>query len=205
MAFYLRFNIETPILKVMNETALTLQDHFLIAMPSMVDYHFNQSVVYVCAHSEEGTMGVVVNHPIADIQLGEVLAQMKITSDITEVNSQAVFLGGPVQPERGFIIHRPNKMWQSTLVTSDDLGVTSSQDILEAIATGEGPHDTIIILGYAGWGAGQVEEEISRNSWISVKAEPGIIFNTPHTSRWQAALSLLGIDPNQLSSESGHA
>lgn len=189
----------------MDESAISLQDHFLIAMPSMVDYHFNQSVIYVCAHSDEGTMGVVVNHPIADIQLGEVLAQMKITSEISNVNGQEVFLGGPVQPERGFIIHRPNKMWQSTLVTSDEIGVTSSQDILQAIADGEGPDDTIVILGYAGWGAGQVEEEISKNSWISVPADPDIIFNTPHSNCWQAALNLLGIDANQLSSESGHA
>lgn len=189
----------------MNESILSLQDHFLIAMPSMADYHFNQSVVYVCAHSSEGTMGVVVNHPVDDIQLGEVLAQMKIASELPDINAQKVFLGGPVQPERGFIVHRPNKMWQSTLVTSDEIGVTSSQDILEAMAKGEGPEDTIIILGYAGWGAGQLEAEITKNNWLSVKAAPEIIFNTPVVDRWQAALNLLGIDPARLSIESGHA
>ena len=189
----------------MNDATFDLQNHFLIAMPSMTDFNFNQSVVYVCAHSEEGTMGVVINRPVSDLCLNEVLAQMKITSDIPAVNEQIVFLGGPVQPERGFILHRPNKLWQSTLVTSDELGMTSSQDILQAIAEGEGPAEAIVFLGYSGWGAGQVEAEITKNGWLTVEAVPEIMFETPSAARWRAALQLLGIDSDQLCSDSGHA
>lgn len=189
----------------MENNDLDLKNHFLVAMPSITDLNFSQSVIYICAHSDEGTMGVVINRPVQDILLSEVLSQMKITSNIPIVNDQAVYLGGPVQPERGFIIHTPNQLWQSTLVTSDQIGVTSSQDVLQAMATGSGPEETLIVLGYSGWGAGQLENEISHNSWLTVTAEPEILFDVPAESRWSAALHLLGIDAEQLSSDTGHA
>ena len=184
---------------------MTLQNHFLIAMPALVDFNFAQALVYVCAHNEEGSMGVIVNHPIVDISLGEVLGQMEIPVDDDEINQLPVYLGGPVQPERGFIIHRPNGDWQSTLVTSDELAVTSSQDILQAMANGHGPDDSIVVLGYSGWGAGQLEKEIADNFWLTVRAEPKILFNTPVDRRWQSAMTILGIDSASLSSETGHA
>jgi putative transcriptional regulator len=116
-----------------------------------------------------------------------------------------VYFGGPVQPERGFIVHRPNKVWQSTLITSDDVGVTSSQDILHSMAKGEGPKDSIVILGYAGWGAGQLEQEIANNMWLTVLAEPQVLFDMPYHQRWNAAARLLGVDLINLTDQVGHA
>ncbi len=189
----------------MSESPLILQNHFLIAMPSLVDYYFTQAVIYVCAHSQAGTMGIIINRPMLGIHLGDMVAQMKIASADVKVNQQPVFLGGIVQPEQGFIVHSPSTMWQSTLVVSDAIGITFSQDILQAIAKGEGPKDNLIVLGCSGWGAGQLEEEISHNYWITVRADPNIIFHVPYYNRWQAALSLLGIDPHCLSYQAGHA
>lgn len=189
----------------MNIPTLSLQDHFLIAMPGIADRHFSQSVVYVCAHSEEGAMGLVINHPMADLHLSQILEQVKIKSDIPKINQQPVLLGGPVQHERGFILHRPNSTWGSTLMTGSDMGVTSSQDILESMAMGAGPEETMVVLGCAGWSPGQIESEISENSWMTVPASADVIFHTPYGDRWRAALKLLGIDASQLSSECGHA
>lgn len=190
---------------MMNEETMTLTNHFLIAMPNLVDFMFNQAVIYVCAHNAEGSMGVVVNQPLLDVRLGEVLDQMKIDVAKSSVNEQLVFLGGPVQPERGFIIHTPNTSWQSTLIASDELGVTSSQDILQAIAKGEGPEKTLVILGYAGWAAGQLEQEIASNFWLTAPADPRILFDTPYDMRWRAAVATLGIDPSTLTGDAGHA
>ncbi len=182
-----------------------LINNFLIAMPGLGDFNFNQAVVYVCAHNEEGTMGVVVNQPFLEVSLGEVLEQMNIDVTDSQVNNFPVYLGGPVQPERGFIIHTPNNAWQSTLITSSQLGVTSSKDILQSIAVGDGPDDAIVILGYAGWGAGQLEEEIAKNYWLVAQATPEILFNTPINRRWEKAGALLGIDMLNISSDVGHA
>lgn len=187
------------------ETIHSLQNHFLIAMPALLDFNFVQSVIYICAHNEEGSMGVVINRPIVDISLGAVLAQMEISVKDEQVKDIPVFLGGPVQNERGFIIHRPSQFWQSTLVTSNELALTSSQDILQAMAEGTGPTDALVILGYSGWGVGQLEKEIANNYWLTVPAEPKILFNTPCEMRWQAALNMLGVDGSSLSAESGHA
>lgn len=189
----------------MKEEISVLQDHFLIAMPSLDDYNFHQAVIYVCAHNEEGTMGIVVNRPIIDINLGEVLVQMNIQTGINKINKLPVYLGGPVQPERGFIIHQPNDVWQSTLITSNDIGVTSSQDILQAMASGEGPEDAIVILGYSGWGAGQLELEIAANYWLTVPADPRILFETPYDQRWEKSLAMIGVEPDSLSNDIGHA
>lgn len=187
------------------EDTLELQNCFLVAMPGLGDFSFNQAVVYVCAHNEEGTMGIIINQPLFEVTLGEILEQMEITSRNEKVNAQSVYLGGPVQPERGFIIHRPNDEWQSTLITSGDIGVTSSKDILQAIAEGDGPEEAIVILGYAGWGAGQLEEEIAKNYWLVTPATPEILFKTPSTERWSEAAALLGVDMLNISGETGHA
>lgn len=189
----------------MNTNNLFLQNHFLIAMPSLVDFSFTQSLIYICAHNDEGSMGVVVNRPITDINLGIVLTQMKISVKTENINNFLVYLGGPVQTERGFIIHRPNNAWQSTLVTSDELAITSSQDILQSMAEGTGPDDAMVILGYSGWGAGQLEKEIADNYWLTVPADPKVLFETPYDMRWQMAIHTLGIDSSSLSSEAGHA
>lgn len=189
----------------MNKQFDSLTNNFLIAMPLLNDFNFARAVVYVCAHNEEGAMGIVINHPIYNIKLGEVMSQMEIKVKHKAVNELPVFLGGPVQPERGFIIHRPNDEWQSTLLTGDDLGVTSSQDILQALAVGKGPKEFIVLLGYAGWGPGQLEEEVANNYWLTTPASPEILFNTPPEERWSAAAALLGVDIINISSETGHA
>ncbi len=184
---------------------LTLQNHYLIAMPALADFNFSHAVVYICAHNDQGAMGIVINRPLVDLKLGEVLAQLNIESDKSELVNQEVYLGGPVQPERGFIIHRPNNEWQSTLVTSDDIGVTSSQDILFAMVQGQGPEEFVVSLGYSGWEAGQLEQEVGSNLWLTVPADPEVLFNTPFDKRWERAAQGLGIDMSNLSSDSGHA
>ena len=184
---------------------LDLQNQFLIAMPNMVDLNFNRAVIYVCAYNAEGAMGIVVNQPIIDISLGEVLLQMNIHVKSQQVSGLPVLLGGPVQPERGFIIHRPLNKWQSTLITGSDIGVTSSQDILHAIANDEGPNDSVVILGYAGWAPGQLEQEITNNIWLTTPATPEILFDVPFEERWHAAVSSMGVDLDSLSCQVGHA
>ncbi|MFN7096195.1 MAG: YqgE/AlgH family protein [Gammaproteobacteria bacterium] len=183
----------------------SLQNHFLIAMPLLNDFNFAHAVVYVCAHSADGAMGIVVNRPIIDVNLGEVMTQMEIDVKNDLIKNLPVFLGGPIQPERGFIIHRPNEPWQSTLITSPELAVTSSQDILHALANGKGPTDFIVILGYAGWGSGQLEEEVANNYWLTTPCDADILFKTPSDKRWGAAAALLGFDISNISSETGHA
>ena len=194
-----------PLQGKMIKPILSLQNHFLVAMPALTDINFSQSVIYICSHNNDSTMGIVINRPIVDINVGGVFTQMKITSENPAINQLPVYLGGPIQPERGFIIHRPNKPWQATLTTSAEMAVTSSQDILQAIATNEGPDDIIVALGYAGWDAGQLEQEISQNCWLTMPAEADIIFNTPFAMRWQAALDLLGVNASHLSGDIGHA
>ncbi len=184
--------------------SLTLRDHFLIAMPNLEDGRFFHSVIYLCEHNDEGAMGLVINRPL-DLSLGEILAQMEIECGRECVADQPVFLGGPVQCERGFVVHRPHLGWESMLAVSDDIAITSSRDILQAIAAGEGPEETLVALGYAGWGQGQLEQELVDNAWFSVPADRRILFETPVAERWRAAAELGGIDPNLLSGEIGHA
>ena len=183
---------------------LALTNQFLIAMPTLQDPNFFHSVTYICEHSDEGAMGIMINRPL-DINLGEVLGQMDISSEIDTVNHQPIFLGGPVQCERGFVIHKPHGEWDTTLKVTAEIGVTSSRDILEAIAEGRGPSDALIALGYAGWGPGQLENEISQNAWLSVPADHRIVFETPFEKRWEAAAALSGVDIRRLSSDVGHA
>ena len=179
-------------------------NQFLIAMPSLRDPNFSQTVTYVCAHNEDGAMGLVINRP-ANCELGEILSQMEMTPDDQSVAKLPVYLGGPVHTDRGFVLHEPDSQWDSSINVCDSLGVTTSRDILHAIAESAGPDNFLIALGYAGWSAGQLEEEIKENSWLNVSADLDIIFNTPCDLRWSSATALLGIDHNQLSTGFGHA
>ena len=181
-----------------------LANHFLIAMPALQDPNFFHGVTYICEHSDQGAMGIVINRPL-DVGLGEILEQMNIHSDDAKINAQAVYLGGPVQNERGFILHSPTGEWENMLRIGAEVAVTSSRDILEAIAHGQGPEKTLVALGYAGWGAGQLEQELLDNAWISTPAHSNIIFDLPDDQRWQAAAASAGVDLTRLSSDVGHA
>lgn len=181
-----------------------LTDHFLIAMPNLMDGNFSQSVTYICEHNENGSLGITINRP-TDIRLAEVLAQLKLTASDPDIADQIVYIGGPVQQDRGFLLHSPGGHWDSSLKVTEDISVTTSKDILEAMAHGEGPDEVIVALGYAGWGAGQLEHELSENAWLSCPANKDILFHTPPEQRWEAAAKLLGIDLQLLSSDAGHA
>lgn len=184
--------------------SINLTDHFLIAMPSLADPNFQQTVTYICAHNEEGAMGIVVNRPL-DLTLGEVFVQMDLQPANDIIDKTLVYQGGPVQTDRGFILHTPERHWDSSIQISASISVTTSRDILEAIAQDDGPQCTLVALGYAGWAAGQLEQEIADNAWLNGPADSGIIFTTPYEQRWQSAARLLGVDIQTLSSDIGHA
>jgi putative transcriptional regulator len=182
-----------------------LVDQFLIAMPSMADPNFEQTVTYVCEHNADGALGLVINRPL-DMNLGEVFDQLDLGVESTRWLEQPIYRGGPVQSDRGFVLHDlPETDWDSSLRVSDVLAVTTSQDILASMARGEGPERALFALGYAGWGAGQLEEEMAANAWLSVPADPAVIFDTPSEHRWHAAARLLGVDLQTLTSYSGSA
>ena len=181
-----------------------LTNHFLIAMPALTDPNFFQTVTYICAHNNEGAMGIIINRPL-DLELGDVLSQMKMQRPESAINATMVFHGGPVQQERGFVIHKPSREWEATINVGDDIGVATSRDILEAVANGSGPEHTLVALGYAGWGAAQVEQEIVDNTWLSCPADARILFNTPPEERWHSAAALVGVDLDRLSHDIGHA
>lgn len=184
--------------------ATSLTNHFLIAMPGLQDPNFSRTVTYVCEHSAEGAMGIVINRPM-EIQLGEVLAQLEIDPEASNVSNAPVYLGGPVQTDRGFVIHDGDFRFDSTLRVTDEIQVTTSRDVLEAIAKGRGPANRLIALGYAGWSSGQLEQEMIDNAWLSGPADGQILFSTPSAQRWQSAAQLLGVDLNLLSGQAGHA
>lgn len=181
-----------------------LTNHLLIAMPSLRDPNFSHTVTYICEHSPNGAMGIVINRPI-DIRVSEVLEQIEIPSDDPGVKEAPVYLGGPVEEQRGFVLHDSDQEWESTLRINDQISVTTSRDILEAMARGEGPAHALVALGYAGWGPGQLEQEILDNSWLSAPADRAILFELPPPHRWEAAARLIGVDLNRLSTDSGHA
>lgn len=184
--------------------SVNLTHHFLIAMPNMVDPNFARSLTYICEHNEQGALGLVVNRPI-DMTLGGLFEQVDIALDDPRWVSLPVYFGGPVQVDRGFVLHRPAGTWQSTLAVRDDVALTTSKDILEAVGRGEGPDQILVSLGYAGWGAGQLEQELGQNAWLTVAADIDVVFNVPPGERFQAAVDLLGIDLTRLSDDVGHA
>ena len=183
---------------------VNLTQHFLIAMPAMADPHFAKSLTFICEHNDQGALGIVVNRPI-EMNLHALLEQVSITPDTDAHKSVSVHFGGPVQVDRGFVLHTPLGEWQSTLKVSPELGLTTSKDILEAVARGEGPQQMLVTLGYAGWAPGQLEHELAQNAWLTVQAKPEVIFNVPPDERLTAAMSLLGVDYAKLSDTAGHA
>lgn len=181
-----------------------LVNHFLVAMPALNDPNFRQSVVYICEHNAESALGIVINHPTPMV-LGDIFKQLSIIVDNPALAQSPVFQGGPVQTDRGFVIHEPAGHWDSTLKVGEELGVTTSRDVLAALAAGSGPGRTFVALGYAGWASGQLETELAANSWLSMPADRRIIFDTPVAERWQAAARLLGVDIALLPGDAGHA
>ena len=181
-----------------------LTNHFLIAMPNMVDPNFSGSLTYICEHNDRGALGLVVNRP-GDITLGTLLGQADITLNNDEWKSVPVYKGGPVQTDRGFVLHRPVGSWQSTLAVNDVAGLTTSRDVLLSMVAGKGPEKMLVAIGYAGWAAGQLEQEIKQNGWLTVEADLDVVFNMPPEARLNAAMGLLGISFANLSDQAGHA
>lgn len=182
----------------------SLTNHFLIAMPNLADPNFSHSVTYICEHNDAGAMGLVINRP-TDIRFSDILQHMNIGSENSALKGVMVYHGGPVQPEQGFVLHAPVGQWEGTLRITGSVGLTTSRDILTALAQGQGPDKFFIALGYAGWGAGQLEAEMAQNAWLSVPADLDVVMNAPVDQRWARAAALLGIDLKTLSSDVGHA
>jgi putative transcriptional regulator len=188
--------------------SINLTNQFLIAMPGMADDTFAGSVVYLCEHSDKGALGLVINKPI-DIKLKNLFEKVELSLDREELAEQPVFFGGPVQTERGFVLHERQgepAPYSSTLsIAGAALEMTTSKDVLEALSNGAGPKRLLVTLGCSGWSAGQLEDELGRNGWLTVDADPAVIFDTPIEQRYERALSLLGFDPRMLSQQAGHA
>ncbi|MEZ5564828.1 MAG: YqgE/AlgH family protein [Gammaproteobacteria bacterium] len=185
-----------------------LAGHLLIAMPAMQDPNFVRTVTYICEHTDQGALGIIINRPM-DMDLGTIFDQLALDSSDAGLARQPVLQGGPVHQERGFVLHEPEATeeddFDATVAVTDAIRVTTSQDILSAMASGKGPKRAVVALGYAGWGAGQLESELVQNAWLSVPATPQIIFETPFDQRWREAARLLGIDLSTLSHQAGHA
>lgn len=192
----------------MSSGGINLTNQFLIAMPGIGGDTFAGAVIYLCEHTDKGALGLVINKPI-DIKLKILFEKVELPLDRVDLAESPVYYGGPVQTERGFVLHEQidddESRFNSSLRIPGGLEMTTSKDVLEALSSGTGPTKILVTLGYSGWGAGQLEEEMGRNSWINVEAQPEIIFNTPVEQRYDKALSLLGIDPAMLSADAGHA
>lgn len=182
----------------------SLEGHFLIAMPGMDDPNFSETVAYLCKHNDEGALGIVINRQ-ANMKMSEIFDQLGFDVNNVIASQQPVMSGGPVHPDRGFVMHRSGQIFESTVDPEADVKVTVSQDILRNIAGGGGPAPVLVALGYAGWEAGQLEAELAANAWLSTPADPAIIFETPVAERWRAAAALLGIDIRNVASYAGHA
>lgn len=191
----------------------SLENQLLIAMPALGDPYFNKTVTYICEHNEEGAMGLIINLPV-NLNLDELLSQLEdekesddiaVPNEHTDKLQQRVLSGGPVAQERGFVLHSPQSCWNSSLSLTDDIMITTSKDILLALGTKEAPENYMVTLGYAGWGPGQLEEELKTNSWLTTPADKNILFNTPIEQRWKKATDNLGIDMAHLSADIGHA
>ncbi|HMW17321.1 MAG TPA: YqgE/AlgH family protein [Accumulibacter sp.] len=184
--------------------SINLTDHFLIAMPAMADPYFAKSLVYIAEHNDRGALGVIVNRP-TEMSLVTLLAQIEMPLEAKIFPELPVFFGGPVQTDRGFVLHRPIGDWQSTLVVNAEVGLTSSRDILQSLARSGQPADIVVTLGYAGWSAGQLEHELGQNAWLTVPATLGILFELPYQDRLTSAMELLGVSRLHLVDEAGHA
>ena len=182
----------------------SLTNHLLIAMPALSDPNFSQTVALVCEHTDKGALGIVLNKPLP-MKLSDVLSQMKLEPSNEHIAAKAVLRGGPVHTDRGFVLHRPGGQWDHTHKVSDTIQVTTSRDVLAAMARGEGPSDAFIALGYAGWESGQLEREMRENAWLSMPIDARVVFELPFEERWTGAWRLMGIDVEQLSLVAGHA
>jgi len=182
----------------------SLENHLLIAMPTLKDSYFDKTVTYICEHNDEGAMGLIINLPV-NVTVNELLTQLDEGLPSNPKLGQQVLTGGPVSTDRGFVLHSPQTGWSSSLALSDDFMITTSKDILLALGSDKAPEQYVITLGYAGWGPGQLEVEIQSNSWLTTPADADIIFNTPIEQRWKKATERLGIDLAHLSTDVGHA
>ncbi|HLX81503.1 MAG TPA: YqgE/AlgH family protein [Burkholderiales bacterium] len=189
-------------------SSINLTNHFLIAMPNMADPYFAKTLTYVCEHNEQGALGIVVNRPI-DMTLQALFERLSLKLKDHAFADSPIYFGGPVQTDRGFVLHFPAGEWQATLKVNggvrETLGLTTSKDILEAVGRGEGPSKMLVSLGYAGWSAGQIEHELKQNAWLTVEARDAIIFDLPADERLSAAMNLLGLDYARLADQAGHA
>ena len=184
--------------------SVNLTHHFLIAMPAMADPFFSNTLTYICEHNEQGALGLVVNRPI-DLTLEGLFDQLGIAFANPALRGTPVMFGGPVQLDRGFVLHQPVGDWQSTMAVNQEVGLTTSLDILQAMASGKGPNQVLVTLGYSGWAPGQIEHELAQNAWLTVRASPNVMFDLPPEKRRPAAMQLLGIDFSRLSEDVGHA
>ena len=183
---------------------INLTDHFLIAMPAMEDPYFAKSLVYVAEHNDQGALGVIVNRPI-DMDIATLFQKIDVPFESTTLARLPVFFGGPVPTDRGFVLHRPLGSWQSTLAVNQEVGLTTSRDVLVSVGQDGNPRDMVITLGYSGWGAGQLEHELAQNAWLTVPANSRILFELPHEEKLASALELLGVDLANLAGQAGHA
>ena len=182
----------------------SLSNQLLIAMPGMADPNFNSTVTLVCEHNAEGALGIVVNRPM-NLNLGGLLEQLSLDQADLSAASSPVLDGGPVGREHGFVLHNPQGMYENSVSVSPDIQLTLSRDVLDAMAAGSGPDKSVVALGYAGWEAGQLEQEILHNTWLNVPASPEIVFDVPFNDRWSVAAEIIGIDISQISPHAGHA
>ena len=182
----------------------SLANQLLIAMPGMPDPNFSTTVTLICEHNSDGALGIVINRPL-DMNLAGLFEQLDVENPDAAASQNPILLGGPVAPEHGFVLHNPIKAFENSLSVSDDIHLTLSRDVLDAMAAGQGPDKTLVALGYAGWGAGQLEDEMLANSWLNVPATPEIVFDTPFSERWMSAARSIGIDISQISPDAGHA
>jgi putative transcriptional regulator len=186
----------------MNQSTYLI-DQFIIAMPTLADPNFFHTVAYLCQHNEEGALGIVINRS-TDMKLGEIFKQMDIHVTSPASAEIPVFAGGPVQQDRGFVVHTSGGDWHATMAVSETISLTTSRDVLEAIAAGQGPEKYLVALGYAGWGAGQLEKEIMDNAWLNTPCGTQVLFDTPVNLRWSAAADQIGVDINLLTTPAGH-
>ena len=182
----------------------TLTNQLLIAMPGMADPNFSSTVTLICEHNDEGTLGIVINRPLS-LKLGGLFEQLSLDDADPAAAQFPVLMGGPVGPERGFVLHDSDCSYENSVNVSDEICLTLSRDIIDAMATGQGPQKSLVALGYAGWEPGQLENEILANSWLNAPATPDIVFDTPFAERWSASARTLGVDITQISPDAGHA
>ena len=186
------------------DAAGSLINQLLIAMPGMADPNFSSTVTLICEHNDDGALGIIINRPL-NLKLSGLFEQLSVDDADPDVASNPVMAGGPVGTERGFVLHGKSHTFENTLSVSDDIQLTLSRDVIDAMATGEGPEKSLVAIGYAGWEPGQLEEEMLANAWLNVDATPELVFDTPFEDRWNSAARLLGVDISSISPDAGHA